>query len=147
MDEDIMSKEKFDKLTTVEDYTKLRGKIDEKINKIDAEVFQDLSKVDNFADFMKLFVKTQQLRKLEGAQITTQDMINFLTFREIEHRDKKLLEVLIKNAREGEKDDKENLAKLKELEEELNKVSKSRSLFGNISLSLFKNDMTGVGLD
>ena len=143
----IASKEEIKNMNTVEDFRKLRKKIRMEVKKEDDEIMQEFSNVNNFGDLMKLFAKTQRVRHLEGAEITAQDMINFLEITNLNHRFQKLIEVLILNAKDNKKEDAETVAKLKELEEEVKKVSKSRSIFGDISLSLFKSDMTGIGMD
>lgn len=144
---DIISKDDFDKLSTADDFKNLREKISKEMKRVEKQLLSEFPKAKNIDDLKVLIILSMRLNNLQSTYSKNQDMINYLEITDLNHKFKKLVGVLIANTKDDEVEDKEMIEKLNKLECEIKEATKSRSLFGNLSFSLFKNDVTGLGID
>jgi len=143
---DIISEEEFAKLKTVEDFLGLRDKINDQVSKLNKELLEKMSKAGNDRDVNELFALSQAIRLYDETLHGVQDIVNFKINARVDEALRMIATILKNIMGKNEKISEESKTKLKELEEEIAKVSKSRSLFGNVSLSLFKSELTGMDI-
>ena len=141
----IISEEEFAKLKTIEDFHGLRNKIDAEVSKLNYELVEKMFK-ENVENYMDLFASSQHIRILENSRHGVTDIMNSLINARLDEALGMIAKILKNIMGKNEKISEESKTKLKELEAEIAKVSKSRSLFGNVSLSLFKSELTGMDI-
>jgi len=76
-----------------------------------------------------------------------QTIIDSLRINALEYALGETMKIVLKEMKKNKTISKESVDKLNELDDKMKNIKNSRSIFGNLSLSLFKNDMTGIGLD
>ena len=142
-----ISEEDFKKLNTVEDFQGLKGKVNEVITTLQKEIFAELENTNTIEDLHKLFTKQFHLGIRYNTEAEIQSIIDSQRIGELESVLGETMKIVLKEMKKNKTISKESGNKLNELDDKIKNIQKSRSIFGNLSLSLFKNDMTGIGLD
>jgi len=140
------TEEELDSMSIV-DLIKARDELHEEINKSGNELYEEFLTVTEFSEFKKLFAKSQKIHFYEKMEDGFGKLIEQSRLENIEKQHNKLVAVIRNEFEKNKEFSDESRKKLKELEEEIKKNSKSRSIIGDVSLSLFKSDITGFGME
>jgi len=129
---------------TMEDFHKTTMELQKEINQSYEEIFKQIAVAEDFPKFKKVFTKTFALYFRKNMEIGLRNLYFNKRLDIIEEYHNNLVTIILDESKKNNNISEDTKKKLNKLEEEIKKNKKLRSLFGDVSISLFKSSITGV---
>ena len=139
------TKEELDNMT-LEDINETADEVQEEINQTNNKIHELLPIADNFLTVRTVLAATLEIHFQQNVVAGFRGWNNLLRMENLEQHYNKLVKIIIEESKKNDSISEDTKKKLNELEEEIKKNKKSRSLFGDVSLLLFKSSITGMDL-
>ena len=139
------TKEELDNMT-LEDFWKSGNELQKEINKSTKKILEQFRTAKDFQKFKNIVAEIFAIHFQENMVDGFQKMYYLKRLENLEQSHNKLITIIIDESKKNNSISENTKRKLNDLEEEIKKNKKSHSLFGDVSLSLFKSSFTGMDL-